>query len=447
MPVVSASGARGWGYDGVDLFAVHAAYGGPDGLKAFVDSCHREGIGVIVDVVYNHLGPVGNHLAEFGPYFTDRHQTPWGDAVNFDSDGAAEVRQFVIDNACMWLRDFHADGLRLDAVHAIVDESPSHVLAELVAAVRALEVELGRPFTVIAESDANDPRIVTPHPDGYGLDAVWSDDWHHALHTMLTGERDGYYEDYGSFDDLIKALRQAWVYDGRPSRYLGRLRGGSPAGLPHDRFVICTQNHDQIGNRARGERLGMLTSPGRVKIAAALLLTSPFVPMLFQGEEWAAGTPFLYFTDHADPDLAAAVREGRRAEFATFGWRPEDVPDPQAPASFTASVLDWSEHAAQFPAEILDWYRQLLALRRAERDLHDAAVAGRARVDDGVLRYERGAITVLANLAAGERTEVIGAGADLLMAGNGTVVADEKVTLPADGVVIVRVMTKEEQGG
>ena len=345
MPVAAASGAHGWGYDGVDLFAVHEPYGGPDGLKRFVDAAHAAGLAVIIDVVYNHLGPIGNHLAAFGPYFTDRYETPWGDAVNYDGDGSEEVRRFVLDNVELWLRRFHADGLRLDAIHAIVDHSSKHIVTEIVDRVRALEHELGRSLVVIAESEGACADLVQPPPRGHGLDAVWFDDWHHALHALLTGERAGYYADFGTVDDLARALA-----------------GRTPPG----RFVIAAQNHDQVGNRARGERLSMLVGDPELRLVASLLLTTPFVPMLFQGEEWGASTPFLYFSDHADPAIAKAVRDGRRAEFAEFGWAPEDVPDPQAPSSFERSVLDWDELDKDHHASLLRWYRQLIAFRRAK---------------------------------------------------------------------------------
>ncbi|HEY4376513.1 MAG TPA: malto-oligosyltrehalose trehalohydrolase, partial [Acidimicrobiales bacterium] len=306
MPVAEFSGSRGWGYDGVDLFAPHHAYGGPAGLKRLVDACHRSGIGVVLDVVYNHLGPAGNHLAEFGPYFSSAHQTPWGDAVNFDGPGSDEVRRFVIDNACAWLRDYHLDGLRLDAVHEIRDDAALHILESLATEVDALQAELGRPLVLIAESDRNDPRYVRrPAAGGYGLDAVWADDWHHALHTILTGETDGYYADFGSFEALAKALRQGWVYDGIYSPHRQRRHGRSPAGLDGHQFVVCTQNHDQVGNRALGDRPTTTLSAGQARVAAALLLASPFTPMLFQGEEWGTETPFQYFSSHEDPALAA----------------------------------------------------------------------------------------------------------------------------------------------
>ncbi len=446
MPLASASGRWGWGYDGVNLYAVHAPYGGPDALKRFVDAAHSHGLGVLLDVVYNHLGPVGNYLNEFGPYFTDRHHTPWGDAVNFDGEGCEEVRRFVIDNACMWLRDFHLDGLRLDAVHAIVDDSSPDILTALRAEVAELSVELGRSLVVVAESDENDVRIVQPLPEGQGMDAVWSDDWHHALHTLLTGEHDGYYEDYGSLEQLVKALRQAWVFDGCWSAYRERTHGSNPSGLPRDRFLVATQNHDQIGNRANGERLSMLVGPAKLRAAAALLLTTPFVPMLFQGEEWGASTPFLYFTDHQDEALARAVRDGRRTEFAAFGWRPEDVPDPQDPTTFERSRLDRSERARVPHEEMLRWYRDLLALRRREPDLHDPSVELRAGVEAGVVTVNRGGIVVLVNFSGTAQVFDTEGDVEPLLLAPGCTCGDTAVSLGVDGVAVLRREITTRQG-
>jgi maltooligosyltrehalose trehalohydrolase len=438
LPVAEASGTRGWGYDGVHLFAVHHAYGGPEALKRFVDACHGHGLAVVMDVVYNHLGPVGNHLAELGPYFTDRHVTPWGDAVNLDGPGAAEVRAFVVDNARLWLRDHHCDGLRLDAVHALVDDSPVHILRELREAVGELAEEVGRRLFVVAESDANDRTLVTPvEQGGHGLDAVWSDDWHHAVHVALTGETDGYYVDHVDDVALATALRQAWVLDGGWSHHRGRAHGTSPAGLPPERFVVCTQNHDQVGNRATGDRSSALVGPARLRVAAALLLTSPFVPMLFQGEEWGATSPFLYFTDHEDPDLATAVRDGRRREFAAFGWDPSTIPDPQDPLTFERSRLDWAERSASPHRELLAWHRTLIDLRRRLRGAKPANPP-HVTVDDGLVVVDRGVVAVHANLGPApahvvldpERTHLVPPGQAAL---------DEvgsRVALPVDSVVV-----------
>jgi maltooligosyltrehalose trehalohydrolase len=400
LPVAEFPGERGWGYDGVDLFAPHHAYGGPDGLKRLVDAAHAAGLGVIIDVVYNHLGPDGNYLGAFGPYFTDRYTTPWGQAVNYDDAGSDEVRNFVCDNACMWLTDYHADGLRLDAVHAIFDSSAVHILEELGGRVAALEPRLGRRVFVIAESDLNDPRLVrSTEAGGYGLEAAWSDDFHHALHAVLTGERSGYYEDFGRLSHLAAALERGYVYDGRFSGHRQRRHGRPATGLSAHRLLGYLQNHDQVGNRAAGERSSALLSTGRLRIGAALVLTAPFVPMLFAGEEWGASSPFLYFTDHVDADLGRAVSEGRRREFASFGWDPADVPDPQARSSFERSKLDWAEREKEPHASLLEWHRALVALRRRVPALSDGRFA-RASFDEdaGWLVIERGPVTVVVNL-------------------------------------------------
>ncbi|HVW11140.1 MAG TPA: malto-oligosyltrehalose trehalohydrolase [Bryobacteraceae bacterium] len=366
MPVAEFPGERGWGYDGVDLFAPHHAYGGPDGLKKLVDACHNNGLAVLLDVVYNHLGPDGNYLSLFGPYFTDQHHTPWGEAVNLDDAGSTEVRRFFCDNALMWLRDYRIDGLRLDAIHSIFDSSAVHFLEQLSREVEELQAAAGRHFCLIAESDLNDPRVVMPREaNGLGFDAQWSDDFHHALHTLLTGETAGYYADFGCMEDLAAALGHIFVYGGRESVHRRRKHGKPVCGLSAHRFVVCMQNHDQVGNRAKGDRIGALAGLARQKIGAALLLCAPTVPLLFQGEEFAASTPFLYFTDHSDLGLAAAVSKGRRNEFAAFGWKPEDVPDPQDIATFQASRLRWREPEEPEHREILEWYRSLIALRRS----------------------------------------------------------------------------------
>ena len=403
MPVNEFSGQRGWGYDGVGLYAPHHAYGRPDDLKELVDAGHAHGLAVLLDVVYNHLGPAGNHLNRFGPYLTNWYKTPWGPAVNLDAWGSDEVRAFLIDNALMWLRDYHFDGLRLDAVHAFCDLSAVHFLEELAAQVKRLEAVVGRRLVLIAESDLNNPRVVqSPEMGGFGLDAQWSDDFHHALHTVLTGEHQGYYADFGKLADLAYALEHAYVYDGRYSRHRGRHHGRPIGDMSGHCFLGYLQNHDQVGNRARGERSSALLSPRRLKIGAALVLTSPFVPMLFQGEEWAASTPFQYFTDHQDPNLAKAVTEGRRREFATFGWKPGEVPDPQAFDTFARSRLNWDELTCPPHAEILEWHRRLIRLRRSMPELSDGRLE-RVRVcfDEQAhwLVVYRGTVAVACNLA------------------------------------------------
>ena len=404
LPVNAFPGRWGWGYDGVALYAVHAPYGGPDGLKAFVNACHARGIGVILDVVYNHLGPDGNYLPEFGPYFTERHETPWGAAVNLDDEGSAEVRAFFIQNAVQWLRDYHVDGLRLDAVHAFVDESPTHFLAELADTVRELATQLNRTTFLIAESDDNDPRTIAPRNiGGHGMDAQWSDDFHHALHAALTGERDGYYADFGSLGDVAAALTRGFVYTGQHSSYRGATHGAPlPPSTSGHRLLGYLQNHDQVGNRARGERTSALLPTGLLQVGAALVLTSPFTPMLFMGEEWGASTPWQYFTDHQNRELAAAVRAGRRSEFAAFGWAPEDVPDPQDAATFERSRLNWAERTQEPHRTLLEWHRALIRLRKQWPDLHDDDLSGvDVRHDESArwLVLRRGRIAVVCNLA------------------------------------------------
>jgi len=440
MPVNAFDGTHGWGYDGVALFAPFAPYGGPDGLARFVDACHAHGLGVVLDVVYNHLGPSGNYLGRFAPYFTDRYRTPWGDAVNFDDAYSDEVRRFVVDNAVGWVRDFHVDGLRLDAVHAIFDGSATHLLEELTREVHAAAEALGRRAVVIAESDLNDPRLLrAPAAGGYGLDAQWSDDFHHAMHAVLTGERHGYYEDFGSLADLARAFEHAYVYDGRYSRHRKRRHGRPATGLDGSRFVVSLQNHDQVGNRARGERIAQLVSPERARIGAALLLLSPFVPLLFQGEEWAATAPFRYFTAHADPELARAVREGRRREFAAFAWQ-GPVPDPQDLQTFVCSKLDWSESGREPHASMLRWYRDLLALRSREPELGDRTLLHtRVRFDEdaGWLALHRGTLVVVCNLADVERRIGTGAERRLLLASGVARVEGEQVILGANAVAVL----------
>jgi maltooligosyltrehalose trehalohydrolase len=444
MPVAEFPGRRGWGYDGVDLYAAHHAYGGPEGLRRLVDACHGRGLAVLLDAVYNHLGPSGNYLGEFGPYFTDRYRTPWGDAINFDARGSDEVRRFFCDNALMWLADYRIDGLRLDAAHAMLDRSALHFLEQLVVEVRALEAHLGRHLVLIAESDLNDPRLVWDRPaGGYGLDAQWNEDFHHALHAVLTGERTGYYADFGTLGDLATTLREAFVYAGRHSVYRGRRHGRSARGLSGHRFVGCLQNHDQVGNRARGDRTGQLMSLGRLKVGAALVLTAPFVPMLFQGEEWGAATPFQYFTDHEDPELGRAVSDGRRREFAAFGWDPSDVPDPQDPATFERSRLDWGELAREPHAGLLAWHRQLIRLRRAQPALSDGRMDLVRTVFDESARWltvERGPVTIACNLAGAAQRVRLGADRPrrILLASDPAVdVGGDGIELPADSLAIL----------
>jgi len=447
LPVAEYPGRRGWGYDGVDLYAANSTDGGPVGLKRLVDACHANGLAVVFDVVYNHLGPAGNYLGEFGPYFTDRYGTPWGEAVNLDGPDSDPVREFFLDNALMWLRDYHVDGLRLDAIHAIVDTSATHILEEMSVRVEQLEAETGRVKFLIAESDLNDPRVVRERAaGGFGIDAQWSDDFHHALHSVLTGETNGYYSEFGSVGQLAKALRQAFVYDGCWSPHRRRRHGRTPGGLPASRFLAYLQNHDQIGNRATGERSSMLLSHGLLKVAAALVLLGPSVPMLFQGEEWGASTPFLYFTDHEDRALGEAVTEGRRREFASFGWNPEDVPDPQDPGTFRRSKLDWDEVSRGPHRDILDWHRRLIGIRRAVPALADwpgdeGGFAG-VHVDyDEAGRWlvlVRGDVTVACNIGSTETTIPTGPGRRVLLVSDDAAEIDgDRVRLPPESVIVL----------
>jgi maltooligosyltrehalose trehalohydrolase len=446
MPVAAFNGRHGWGYDGVDLWAVHEPYGGPEGLRRFVDACHARGLGVLLDVVYNHLGPSGNYLAEFGPYFTDAHVTPWGAAVNLDGPGSDEVRAFLVGNALYWLRENHLDGLRLDAVHALADTRAVHLLEELSAQVDELAAVSGRRLHLIAETDRNDPKTVTPRGErgGLGMHAQWNDDFHHALHSALTGERQGYYCDFGSMAAIAKTLISAFFHNGTYSTFRGRHHGRpvETGLLDADRFVVSLQTHDQVGNRAEGDRIGAQLSEGLRRVAAALLLTSPFTPQLFMGEEWGAGTPWQYFTDHPEPELAAAVRDGRRAEFGRHGWPPDRIPDPQDPETFARSVLDWTEPAREPHRGLLDWYRSLIALRRARPDLADPEFARSGAHYDEDERWivvVRGGLRVAANLSDQPRRPSLDkpVNAILLASDPHIAVHDGHVTLPPESVAVL----------
>lgn len=420
MPVASFSGNYGWGYDGVSLFAVHEPYGGPDALKRFVDAAHRRSLAVLLDVVYNHFGPVGNYTGKFGPYVTDTHHTPWGGAVNLEGADAYEVRRFFCDNALMWMRDFHIDGLRLDAVHAFVDRSAIHFLEQLALETEALETAVGRRLVLIAESDLNDPRIVTSRDaGGLGLDAQWSDDFHHALFAVLACEpQSGYYADFGRIGQLAKALEDTFVYDGVYSEHRKRVHGRRATHIPQTRFLGYIQNHDQVGNRAVGERLTESAGFARAKVAAALVLLAPFVPMLFQGEEWAASSPFPYFANHDDPEMARAVSEGRKKEFAAFGWDPDSLPDPEKRATFERSKLLWSEIDRNPHAEMLAWYSDLIRLRRNSPDLNDSEpVNTRVRWDEQKrwIAMERGRILLVCNLSGAPQSHPVPENAVILL--------------------------------
>jgi len=364
MPVAAFPGTRNWGYDGVSPYAVQASYGGPEGLKRLVDAAHRTGLAVMLDVVYNHLGPEGNYLRFFGPYFTDRHQTPWGEAVNYDQSGSGGVRRYVVENALYWIREYHLDGLRLDAVQTIHDDSRKHILAEIQDNVQRLARELGRHVCVMAETDENDPGLVRPlSQGGFGLDAAWSDDFHHAVHTVLTKEDNGYYQDFGRKEQIVRALNEGFAFQGEHFKFWNAPRGAPPESIPLPAHVICIQNHDQVGNRAKGERLDALVPRGASEFAAALLLLAPHTPLLFMGQEYGETAPFQFFCDFADPALQKAVSEGRRREFKDFKW--DEVPDPQDLQTFERSKLRLPVGSCQ-SLEMLEWYTELIGIRRRE---------------------------------------------------------------------------------
>ena len=443
MPVAAFPGEHGWGYDGVALYAVVDLYGGPDGLKRLVDACHVRGIAVLLDVVYNHFGPVGNYTGNFGPYTTDRHCTPWGPAMNFEDRGSDEVRDFFVGNVLMWMRDYHMDGLRLDAVHEFVDRSAIHFMEHMSAEVEVLSARLGRRLVLIAESDLNNPCLVRPREaGGYGMDAQWSDDFHHSLFTLLhTDEGKGYYDDFGSFKNLAKSLTKMFVYDGVYSSYRGRSHGRPVDGLSAHRFIGFIQNHDQVGNRATGDRLEHFIGMERSKVALGLVLTAPFVPMLFQGEEYAASTPFQYFADHDDPEMAKAVSEGRKREFAAFGWDPTVIPDPEKRETFERSKLNWDEVHEGKHGEMLEWTRSLIALRRGSISLNDGD-PGHVDVEyDEAKRWllmKRGCVLVVLNLGEDEVQLDNPEGFPLRLASRPEVtIADGKVSLPPDSFAVL----------
>lgn len=403
MPVAEFPGSRNWGYDGVHLFAPQSTYGGPRGLRRLVDACHAQGLSVVLDVVYNHLGPEGNYLGDFGPYFTDRYQTPWGGAIDFDGPESAGVRRHFIENARAWVRDFHIDGLRLDAIHSIFDASPRHILSELAEAARQEARSLDRPLHIMAESHDNDRRVILPEKEGgLGLDGVWSDDFHHALHVRLTRERGGYYCDFTDPSRLPRALAEGFAFQGEPSEYFGRKRGTPSRDLPGERFVICVQNHDQVGNRAQGDRLSAVVSFEAVKLAAALLLAAPAIPLLFMGEEYGETAPFQFFTSFIDRELAEAVRTGRAAEFKRFAWE-GSVPDPGDPATFVRSRLSHQLANAPRHRELLQYYRQWLELRRSH-----PALGARGKERSGAELDAAGAVlTVLREAASGPGVRLV----------------------------------------
>ena len=443
MPIASFAGHRGWGYDGVALYAVQEPYGGPDALKRFVDAAHHRGLAVLLDVVYNHFGPAGNYTGKFGSYLTSAHKTPWGGAVNLEEAGAHQVRRFFCDNALMWMRDFHIDGLRIDAIHAFVDRSAVHFLEQLAIETETLAATIRRNLVLIAESDLNDPRIVTPRScGGFGIDAQWSDDFHHALFAVLSRDKPGgYYDDFGSLAQLAKALERTFVYDGIYSAHRRRAHGRAVGRLSQHRFLGFIQNHDQVGNRALGDRIAEIAGPGRAQIAAALVLLGPFIPMIFQGEEWAASSPFLYFADHDDPELARQVSEGRRREFAAFGWDPESIPDPERLETFERSRLNWTEITDASHAEMLSWYRRLIQLRRATPCLNNGETGNVTTTFSEEQHWfcmRRGSIVVACNLASAGQTISIPADSQLLFASrHGAFVDGQTISLPSQSASVL----------
>ena len=419
MPVNAFSGTHGWGYDGVLWYAVHEPYGGPDGLLRFVDACHARGLGVLIDAVFNHLGPSGNYLPRFGPYLS-RGSNPWGESVNIADADADEVRRYILDCALRWMRDFGADGLRLDAVHALVDTTAIHILEELAGETEALATELGRPLSLIAESDMNDPRLITPlDRGGLGMTAQWDDDIHHAIHTAVSGERQGYYGDFGSLQTLAQTLTHGYFHAGTYSSFRHR-RHGRPldiTAIPATRLLAYTMTHDQVGNRAVGDRPSQNLTVGQLAVKAALALGSPYTAMLFMGEEWGSSSPFQFFTSHPEPELGRATAEGRKAEFAAHGWDADAIPDPQDPATFERSKLNWDEVPTGEHARLLELYRGLIALRRNESDFADPWLAD-LRVDyDEDARWlvmYRGAHAVACNL--GEDVVTVPVAGDTVLA-------------------------------
>lgn len=448
MPVNAFGGTHGWGYDGVLWYAVHEPYGGPDGLVRLVDACHARGLGVLIDAVFNHLGPSGNYLPLFGPYLSSG-SNPWGESINIADADSDEVRRYIIDCALRWMRDFHVDGLRLDAVHALVDTTAIHILEELAAETDALAAELGRPLSLVAESDLNDPRLVTPRErGGYGLTAQWDDDIHHAIHAAVSGERQGYYADFGSLRTLATTLRNGFFHAGTYSSFR-RRRHGRPldtAVIPATRLLAYTCTHDQVGNRAVGDRPSHNLAVGQLAIKAALVLGSPYTVMLFMGEEWGASSPFQFFSSHPEPELARATVEGRRHEFAEHGWSAAEIPDPQDPATVARSRLEWSEVDTGEHGRLRRMYGDLIALRRSEPNLSDPWL-DHLRVDydeeQGWIVMHRGALAVACNLGA-DPVDVPVAG-DVLLAWGGPVAGTETTRLEGHSFAIVRSPCPAEQ--
>jgi maltooligosyltrehalose trehalohydrolase len=441
MPVNSFAGTHGWGYDGVLWYSVHESYGGPDGLVRFVDACHARGLGVLIDAVFNHFGPSGNYLPRFGPYLSSG-SNPWGEGINVADADSDEVRRYIVGCALRWMRDFHADGLRLDAVHALVDITAVHILEELATETEWLSSQLGRPLSLIAESDLNDPRLITPRDrGGYGVTAQWDDDVHHAIHTAVSGERQGYYADFGSLESLAHTLRGGFFHAGTYSSFRRRRHGRrlDTETIPATRLLAYTCTHDQVGNRALGDRPSQSLDAGQLAIKAALVLGSPYTAMLFMGEEWGASTPFQFFSSHPEPDLARATAEGRKAEFAEHGWDADDIPDPQDPQTFQRSKLDWDEAASGEHARLLELYRDLIALRRDEPDFADPWL-GHLKIDydedQNWIAMRRGQLVIACNLGAEAKSVPVGG--QLVLAWNSPIVGAKTTELPAHSFAILR---------
>ncbi|WP_454561403.1 malto-oligosyltrehalose trehalohydrolase [Mycobacterium haemophilum] len=448
MPVNSFSGSHGWGYDGVLWYSVHEPYGGPEGLVAFVDACHTHGLGVLIDAVFNHFGPSGNYLPRFGPYLSSA-SNPWGEGVNIADADSDEVRRYIIGCALRWMRDFHADGLRLDAVHALVDTTAIHILEELATETRWLSEQLGRPLSLVAESDLNDPRLITsPDRGGYGMTAQWDDDIHHAIHTAVSGERQGYYADFGAHSDslatLAHTLRHGFFHAGTYSSFR-RRRHGRPldttelSGIPASRLIVYTCTHDQVGNRALGDRPSQYLNAGQLAIKAVLALGSPYTAMLFMGEEWGASTPFQFFSSHPEPELALATAEGRKAEFAEHGWHSDEIPDPQDPQTFQHSKLNWDEVGSGEHARLHKLYRDLIALRRSEPDLADPWLEHLIVDYDEDQRWivmRRNRLVIACNL--GTEAIRVPVNGDLILAWDSPILGATSTALPAHSFAILR---------
>ncbi len=442
MPVNSFAGTRGWGYDGVLWYSVHEPYGGPDGLVRFVDACHARGLGVLIDAVFNHLGPSGNYLPRFGPYLSSG-RNPWGEGINVADAYSDEVRRYIIGCALRWMRDFHADGLRLDAVHALVDTTAIHILEELATETDWLSRQLGRPLSLVAESDLNDPRLVTDRErGGYGITAQWADDIHHAVHTAVSGERQGYYADFGSLATLAQTLRHGFFHAATYSSFRHR-RHGRPldtTAVPATRLVAYACTHDQVGNRALGDRPSQHLTGGQLAVKAALTIGSPYTAMIFMGEEWGASTPFQFFSSHPEPELAKATAEGRKAEFAEHGWDADDIPDPQDPQTFQRSKLDWDEVDSGEHARLHRAYRDLIALRHNDPDMADPWLDHLAvDYDEGerwiVLR--RGRLRIACNL--GERPAAVPVTGEVVLAWGEPVVGTERTVLEGHSFAVISV--------